>query len=512
MNRALMIVVATSVFLVLAIYLTLNVQTFMGRMVLAASAGTVLLMKPELALLGAVVSGPMELQLPGFAGIFRLQHFFLFALFAYGILDTAVRKSSSVKYASARYLLGFAAVLLMIIAFRGIGFRVLGSESFGGADYVKVFLAIGGYWGGLKVATKEKSVKRMIVLSALGPLLPLAAQWLVSRRPELFYGLQRFVETSAQYLLSEAELVGRRGVTGGVGGRFYAAGPMATGLWILLWGKWGYDERGKRPLLYVALPLLAVLAMISGFRGNTVGTLLVGSLCLFLTTRSKMPAVIGGLAVGLALYVVLLFVGPHLPLPAQRALSPIPGVAWDASVMQDATKSVTWRVEVWRFAAQKIPDYLLLGRGMLLEDVYRVHAWRDWSYYASPEFFYATHSYHSGPLSLLLDTGILGFLAFLMFQISVVREAWRGWQAVKLSSDRFLRAVYYCFAVRATYMLFVFYFLYGDIKYNIFEWVITGLLLQKIVSSMAQPVLQESEVALKVPLAPNWAVAKAIRG
>ncbi len=465
------------VFLASAIYVVVNQGTFLSAAVIAGLVGLALLLKPQILLMGAIVTGVMELKMPAFAGVFKLQHFFFFGLFAWGVLNAALKKGLRPPI-SSRFLIGFAAVLGLIVAVRGIGFRVFGSEAFGGADYVKLFLAIGAYWGGLQIPLKPRQLRAALILFSLGALLPMAAQIVVMRNPSLFLWLQRFIEVRAQYILSEEELYGWRGVTGGTGGRLHAAAMLATGLWFAGWCLWGLRGDGKRRMLFALLPVAGMLAMLSGFRGSTVGILMLGGLVLFVTSRRKTAFVMAAMGLSIGLYVLLLVAGPKLPTNAQRALSFVPGPAWDVGAKSDATHSITFRLNIWQYALPYIPKYLLIGRGILLENVYRQHAWRDWSYYASPEFFYATHSYHSGPLSLLLDTGLPGLILFLGFQIALVREAWKWWRNSRVrAGDPFLKAALIYFCVRITYQLVVYYLLYGDLKYNLMDWVVIGLLI-----------------------------------
>lgn len=479
-DRILRPVVTLLIGLFVVYYWITHPGSLLSYLLVGAVVGIVLLSKPVWLLQGALLSGAMELLLPGFGGTLGLQHFFFGLLAAYGVIHAAIEKDQRMRL-SSRFLLGFGLVLVVIVLVRGIGFRVFGSEAFGGSDYVKLFLAIGGYWGGIKVQMRPSQLRRTMVLYALAPVVPLLAQTLMAAHPQLFGILGRFIETRAHYVLSEETLYGFRGVMGGVGGRLHAAGSLATGLWFVLWLRYGLRRYSHRWILYVGLIAAVALASLSGFRGTTAGIALFGALCLWLTSRNKALLTtigVGTLAVGT---IMLVAIGPRLPLNIQRAFSFVPIVQWDPTVRRDAENSASWRLKLWRYAAPNVPKYLLIGRGLLLEDVFRRHAWRSWHYYSTPEFFYATHSYHSGPLSLLLDTGVPGLIMFLGFQVSVVWEAWRNWRyRSRWGSDPFLQAGIFYFAVRATYQLVGYYLLYGDIKYNLIDWVVTGLWVRNL--------------------------------
>jgi O-antigen ligase len=62
----------------------------------------------------------------------------------------------------------------------------------------------------------------------------------------------------------------------------------------------------------------------------------------------------------------------------------------------------------------------LIGRGLTF-DVMSV-AWMRPEFYMTPDFFFVSHGYHNGPLTLLVDFGLAGLITMTAFFItSIVR-------------------------------------------------------------------------------------------
>jgi hypothetical protein len=110
----------------------------------------------------------------------------------------------------------------------------------------------------------------------------------------------------------------------------------------------------------------------------------------------------------------------YLPDNMQRTLSLLPGIKVVGETARSAQVSLDWRFEVWRYAVTKVPEYLLIGRG-LVTDVSAV-AWLQTWFYVSPDFAYLIGNYHSGPLSMLLTFGLPGAVAFFGFWLGGFRK------------------------------------------------------------------------------------------
>jgi hypothetical protein len=203
--------------------------------------------------------------------------------------------------------------------------------------------------------------------------------------------------------------------------------------------------------------------------------------------------------VGLALvgYLLLFVIGPQLPFAIQRSFSFLPGIDWDFKMLAGAANSVDWRVEVWKLCWQRVPQHLLIGRGLLIENVAE-HAWLSASYYGTPEFFYAAHGYHSGPLALLLDTGLLGLLGFAMFQIGLIRKAFGYFRATAGSSNLFLRGYMLGQVITTSFAIFSYYFIFGDIKETLPKMLVAGILIRIVGEALLKEKAEAAMAAEKL--------------
>jgi O-antigen ligase len=286
-------------------------------------------------------------------------------------------------------------------------------------------------------------------------------------------------------------------------------------LWTFSVGRFAMTRR--RIALYASIGIAIVLSLLSGFRSATGGLMVASIVVLIYSSRSRGMAVFGLLLAGVLAYMVLMVVGPHLPYTFQRALSYLPLIQWSSSALSDATGSWTWRLEVWQICMRHLADHLLVGRGLLLEDIYQ-HAWLQNAYYTSPDFYYATHGYHSGPLSLLLDTGVLGLIGFLMFQIGIAMNGVRYLRRSAGSPDLFLRGYMLAMVVMTIYGIFSYYLIFGDIAETLPRLVITGILIRIVGEALVRektgdslPASPQGRVISPVPAGLGFNVRESVR-
>jgi hypothetical protein len=163
--------------------------------------------------------------------------------------------------------------------------------------------------------------------------------------------------------------------------------------------------------------------------------------------------------IGLLSYIFLLLFGLNLPLAIQRTFSWIPGVQVDHFVRLKAEASTEFRFEIWRMAMQEIGRYWLIGKGVAME-VAQV-AWLRRTYYDTPEFFFYSHNYHSGGVSLLLDLGGIGLLLTVGFFVRVCVENIRSWK--QMHEYSFMRLYHQFLTVQFLWGCFSYFLVFGDL-------------------------------------------------
>jgi hypothetical protein len=116
-----------------------------------------------------------------------------------------------------------------------------------------------------------------------------------------------------------------------------------------------------------------------------------------------------------------------LPLPAQRALSFLPG-KWDYSAKSDAQGSTEWRVTMWRamltgdkYIANK---WLGDGFGFTRRQLDIMNANMAHGTMADQqENLMISGGVHSGPIGAIRFVGIVGLILFIVFAVLVARHA-----------------------------------------------------------------------------------------
>ena len=297
-------------------------------------------------------------------------------------------------------LLLFCIVLVTAFA-RGWGLRVLGSTMWGGMHYVVLLGGIVVFLCSPQVVVSEKKLWRAVLAMCMLGVVP--AAWILVRRfvPELTFLFGGGDDVPAAATAGRIQAVQMPAIWAGM-------------LALLL-----YDRKFKITLLIVLLGIASFVLM--GLSGHRTVPVLLGLVGLvYLAVRRKYVPTPQYLHLLAALFLVVALIYAfveQLPLPFQRALAWWPGlqVAYEAAMSAEGT--TTWRIDMWRMMLPMIPEYFLLGRGLAF-NIWQAY---DVSLMATDvgrlQLFIETHNYHSGPLFLLVDLGVFGFLAATTFMV-----------------------------------------------------------------------------------------------
>ena len=102
----------------------------------------------------------------------------------------------------------------------------------------------------------------------------------------------------------------------------------------------------------------------------------------------------------------------------------MPGATVDQRTAIDATHSIDWRLEIWEYALARASDYLIIGRGGTFDVMETVGQLGIADPYGTPWQAFLTHTYHSGPIEMLLDYGIPGLLAVFSLHVLIFKRLW----------------------------------------------------------------------------------------
>jgi hypothetical protein len=339
------------------------------------------------------------------------------------------------KLPETKPLLCFTAVMILLMMVRGTGLRALGSSMWGGMIYIILLCNIGFYFAvnGLRISRKQ-------------------IRWIV-------WGSLLAGVIGAALRLRGFEAVAEEG---GVGAsRLMWLSPIAGALFPLV-----FALKFRRTPWISGLLLLICLGLIglTGFRSRLVGLVMVTAGYGFFKAKDKVQyaLLLGGL--GLAGWIGIVLISSHLPLGLQRAVSFVPGAHIDYRTAQDAAGSIEWRVEIWKYCLDRAKEYLLIGRGSafnIWETAENVGVWDIQTF--SPWFAFQTRSYHSGPLSLLVDYGLPGLLIALWLTVLVIKHVW-GLARRLAGFDTFESRYALFLCVGLLWRWVAFYLVYGDMS------------------------------------------------
>jgi hypothetical protein len=376
---------------------------------------------------------------------------------AIGIADKLTRKvRKEINLSQLIPLWLFILNLFIVISFRGAGFKIFGDENWGGMRYVLLLLSIFVYLNSNFVILTPKQWKRTILISFTFGLLPFLAEalFIFSAGTVTFHYI--FFEFAGSTGLNIMDTLGD---SGGVGrlqtGRLAGESLIMLGLAFLY-------PRKKYILLGCFFVLGLILISMSGHRMGIIRAFFITwfyGAVIYRKYLGRYFFVSGLLATSL---ILLIYLTAHfLPLSAQRMVSFLPGVNIDPIAEISAFGTTEWRLNMWYYALQEIPEYIFLGKGYTFpSDTYfnlelegLTENVRMWAI--------ETSAYHNGMFSLLIGMGLSGLcigtfllLSLIVRYFSLVLVDW---------SDPILYAIYLTvFCVLVVTIVF-FFTLYGDV-------------------------------------------------
>lgn len=473
----------------LGIFLLVLVGVVRGNFIMAAASVGLFFLAPMIVrpdvwwmMAVATVGSGLTLGLPGMADL----HLMLMIGFASMIL---VKLSMSSHHNNTPSTPRKACVALMLTliftaAWRGWGLKILGGDLWGGMRYVTLITALLFYTFSSYVTVSQDRLSSTLRWLFILALIPAAGCLAAHFAPSATW-LQNVVRIDETGGVQAQAFTGTRWV--------YMQFPA---IWMGVLALLIYDRRFK---FTPAVILLAALSFgMLGLSGHRAVVVLLGlTTFVYVTIKRrdvrlwqllKLVGVATVLVVGLYLFV------DHLPHTFQRAFAWLPGIDVTYEAGMDASLTSKWRIELWRQLLLMVPDYLWIGRGMAYNalDANAAAALasdRSMQYV----FFSVLHLYHNGPLWLILDLGLAGLAAGLLFMLGGIVHYGRQVRRISSGSRRKnAYVVFYSFFVG--YCIF-FVTVYGDLS-ALSQILVLASILEVIVrSSDAEAARMSSEKA-----------------
>lgn len=377
-------------------------------------------------------------------------------------------KNSAVKGSNYLKLFLFIIILLMIV--RGTGLRLLGSETWGGTPYLILLTSIGFYClGANTIRINEKQIKYIVYGGVICGLLGAGF---------LFAG-PRTIYTEYQMSSGVARL---------------------SWLWPFILALFPLVFIINKRLIRVLIFLLCLsLVLLTGFRSRFVMLLMIALGYGFFKSQTKIFYLMKILFIGIFLWILIIFISPSLPPTMQRAVSFVPFTQIDYRVIMNAAHSVDWRVEIWDFALQDLSRYWLVGRGVAFNVLEAIQSLG--LAVGSGDSFqaYHTHTYHSGPITLLIDFGIPGLLIFLGFTIFLIKIIYRI--ATDVAKESTLASKYILYlSVSFFFQAVSFWLIFGDVGW------LSELIMMAATIFILNGSLRDSDIHLKVKSKKNYLI------
>jgi hypothetical protein len=465
--RGLLVVFLVGVTVALSYFGFTMRNPFLGLLIPLIGIAAWFVGRPTLLFCCILIAKEARLFIPGLPGFLDVSMILQCLLIGWVLLDVSIKKQPR-PFSSEKkdiWLAVFALNLLLIMWVRGAGFALLGSSVFGGTGYVVLLLTLLFYFSAVRVKLDTRHVKILLWCVLIGSLVPALVEIFSSISPGSVQWTHSFIKLKAE--MSTEELIAK-----GKTVRWSTFSNVSLALLPIAY-VWMKNARWRILIVLFAGYLMAM----TGFRNRVfqVGVVVLLAEVLFSKDRAKtllMLLVVGIIGLG-----ILMVLAPHLPLAVQRAVSMIEFIPVDPDVALRAQGSSDFRFDLWRdYCIPNASQYLLIGRG-IAHDI-TDYAWLQAGWYSSPEFFYYMGNYHSGPFSLLLDTGLVGTVSFTLFFFYVVCDSWRVVQSYASHQDTIMVRYYVFLTVLMTYRFFGFYFVFGDVRASTFGLLVIAAQLR----------------------------------
>ena len=443
---------------------------------------------PAAMLIALYFASYARIVLPGLPGGLELLDFFQMLVVGWGILHLSISQKRQKKSdMPGMFIILFFLNMLLIIAVRGFGMGSLGGSQYGGKAYILLTIAFLFYFAAPQVHLKERHIRLLFWGAFICSWIPAIVQASMYITGGATWVVAQFFDLSSRAMVSAVELGGQTETV-----RWSEAYHIAQVVLMIALIVPGIRRRRVISLGLVALA--GFLILITGFRGQLIW---LGVMCFWwmIYNSEKRMATLGiFILLGVVGWLAVLATVSYLSFPMQRALSFLPLVAdrmSDPDALMQAQKSFDFRLEVWDLAWKNIPQYLLIGRGLLMDIT--GWAWLQASWYGRPEFFYDFHAYHSGLYSLLIDFGLFGLVAGTGFMLAVCSRAWQSVRKYCGRRKDLLSAFYVFLTIRFSYSVIAFFLVYGSVKLNFSTIILNAVLLKIFARELVQRQKREEE-------------------
>jgi O-antigen ligase len=316
---------------------------------------------------------------------------------------------------------GFMGVLTVHAIHDRFGMRFLGSNVWGGRNYVNVYLGLAAFFVIQSIPIQSKTWAKLPYAILAVTTFDLVIALVTTIFPNSIYKIYPFYSAVSragieQIITGESVETARLGSVGNFGTTIIALVLASVSLSQIL----------KPPIIFRLFALLSgsIAVLFSSFRSavfNTLGVVFVASIRDLKWGILLLFPFLGVLLLGLS---VVNSEVVHLPKQVQRSLTFVPG-KWDAEMSRDAASSNDFRREVWTLWKRELfPAHPWLGRGFGFSS-----EWGKGSVYRhdpnANRQMVETGNIHNGFLATLDSLGIIGAIFFIIWNLRLLARILR---------------------------------------------------------------------------------------
>lgn len=401
------------------------------------------------------------LTVPGLPGGLYLTHVFALLYIGVAILAAALQKNNkNGNNVFSKVTLMFILLLAGIASVRGLGFRVLGDQNWGGQRYIEVFIMLLFLLNAKAVRLSEKEWNITLITALVFSSFPFLSELIFMISGGRIWQQYLIVNVNMATISSFM-----RDMTGNELVRFQSANRL--GGFVMLLGVFFLLKRPRRLIVFITLYLLAFLLIgFSGHRSGLFDLLLFPWIAGMIYLKKHLFKYIALSSLGfLFLMGIVYSTASFLPLTFQRSVSWLPAIHVDDAAMRDAAGTMEWRLNLWDAALNELkdkPDYLFIGKGLTYSsDQYLA---LELSYQLNQHYMWGviTSTYHQGIISLLILTGIPGLILGTCFVLTGLQTNFPN--QIENGNETIYTIVHLLIFSYVVLLVIKFYTVYGDLQ------------------------------------------------
>jgi hypothetical protein len=340
------------------------------------------------------------------------------------VADIILRRTR-VNYGSRFDLLliaGFMGVLTLHALHDRFGMKFLGSNIWGGRNYVNVYVGLAAFFvvRSVRIDPKDWTKLPYVVMAVVS--FDAAIAIITTIFPSLIYKIYPFY--SAVSIAGIAEIVGGSAVETP---RLTAIGNFGVGLLIFVLSATSVRQlfHPSKFFRLLAAGIAGLAILFSSFRSAVFSALIVVTTACIRDLRAATIAFIPLIAGLLA--AISIVNSEILPLPkqVQRSLAFLPG-RWDADMKFDSEASNDFRKRVWHLWQQQyFPQHPLIGRGFGFKSEFAKNATGTGTQENNPNWdleAVEVGNIHNGFFSSVDAIGIIGTVFFVFWNLRILRR------------------------------------------------------------------------------------------